>query len=411
MQVILQSGGVGTRLYPLTINKPKCFLKLNGKPIIDYQYKNLQRFNLHKKLTIISNENHVNYFYSYFKNKKYKPKIISEKPGLGSGGSLLRNIKFLDKKFILIYLDIFFDVNFSNFLNKNKNENKIFSHRTEHKFDSDIIRTDECGRIKEICKKNKKTKILSNISISGIYFLKKNILNNIKKTRIDLVDLITKKLNQNKFYSYFSNEKFSDFGSLNRYIKLKKNFNLRQDKKAIFFDRDGTIISEKKFVNSPKKIRVFKKFFKFLNKIKNRNFILICITNQPGIAKGFITKQKLETIHSKLNLIIYKKTGIFFDKYYYCPHYPMPGFKNEIKKFKIICKCRKPKPGMFLSAIKDFNLKKKNIYNIGNSLNDMYAGSNAGIKKNFLISEKKKSITYNKKYKEIDYGKLIPKIK
>ena len=226
-----------------------------------------------------------------------------------------------------------------------------------------------------------------------------------------MVDLIAKKLNQNKFYSYFSNEKFSDFGSLNRYIKLKKNFKLCQDKKAIIFDRDGTIISEKKFVNSSKKIKVFKKFFKFFNKIKNQNFILICITNQPGIAKGFITKKNLETIHSKLNLIIYKKTGIFFDKYYYCPHYPMPGFKNEIKKFKIICKCRKPKSGMFLSAIKDFNLKKKNIYNIGNSLNDMYAGYNVGIKKNFLISEKKKNITYNKKYKEIDYGKLISKIK
>ena len=121
MQVILQSGGVGTRLYPLTINKPKCFLKLNGKPIIDYQYKNLKKFNLHKKLIIISNENHTNYFHSYFKNKKYKPKIISEKPGLGSGGSLLRNIKFLENKFIFIYFDIFFDVNFYEFLKKNKN--------------------------------------------------------------------------------------------------------------------------------------------------------------------------------------------------------------------------------------------------------------------------------------------------
>ena len=41
MQVILQSGGVGSRLFPLTINKPKCFLNLNGEPIINYQYKNL----------------------------------------------------------------------------------------------------------------------------------------------------------------------------------------------------------------------------------------------------------------------------------------------------------------------------------------------------------------------------------
>ena len=70
MQVILQSGGVGSRLYPFTINKPKCFLKLKDKPIIDYQYENLKKYNLHKKLIIISNKNHVHHFQRYFKNKK-----------------------------------------------------------------------------------------------------------------------------------------------------------------------------------------------------------------------------------------------------------------------------------------------------------------------------------------------------
>ena len=76
MQVILQSGGAGSRLYPFTINKPKCFLKLKGKTILDYQYENLKKYNLHKKLIIISNENHVHHFQRYFKNKKYKPKIV-----------------------------------------------------------------------------------------------------------------------------------------------------------------------------------------------------------------------------------------------------------------------------------------------------------------------------------------------
>ena len=83
MQVILQSGGLGSRLFPLTKNKPKCFLKLNGKLVLDYQYENLKKYNLHKKIIIISNNNHICHFQRYFKNKKYKPKIISEKPGLG----------------------------------------------------------------------------------------------------------------------------------------------------------------------------------------------------------------------------------------------------------------------------------------------------------------------------------------
>ena len=411
MQVVLQSGGVGSRLYPFTINKPKCFLKLKGKPIIDYQYENLKKYNLHKKIIIISNENHVHHFQRYFKNKKYKPKIISEKSGLGSGGSLIRNIKLLKKNFILIYLDIFFKVNFSKFLKKYKNENKIFSHKTVHKFDSDVIIVDKNNIIKKICKKKSKKKILSNISISGIFFLKKNILNKNKKGKIDLTHLILKQLNKTRFYSYFSNEKFSDFGTYDRYKNLKKNFKLVQETKAIIFDRDGTIISEKEFVNSSKKLKVFKKFYKLINKINKKNIILICITNQSGIAKGFISEKKLEKIHSKLNNKIYKKTGTFIDKYYYCPHYPVAGFKKEIKKLKIICKCRKPKPGLFLEAINDFNLDKKNIYNIGNAKSDMYAGYSAGIKRNFLLSEDKKNITYNKRYIELNYENFISKLK
>ena len=410
MQVVLQSGGVGSRLYPFTVDKPKCFLKLNGKPIIDYQYENLKKYNLHKKLIIISNENHVHHFQRYFYNKKYKPKIISEKPGLGSGGSLIRNIKFLEKTFILIYLDIFFDINFSRFLRKYKNENKIFSHKTSHKFDSDVIVVDKKNIIKKIFKKKSNKKILSNISISGIFFLKKNFLYK-KNRKIDLADLILKQLNKTKFYSYFSNEKFADYGTHDRYNNLKKNFKLNQKKIAIVFDRDGTIISEKKFVNSPRKLKVFKKFYKLVKRINKKNIILICITNQSGIAKGFISEQKLEKIHSKLNSIIYKKTGAFIDRYYYCPHYPIAGYKKEIKKLKIICKCRKPKPGLFLKAINDFNLDKKNIYNIGNNKSDMYAGYRAGIKKNFLLSENKKNISYKKKYIELSYENLISKLK
>ena len=410
MQVVLQSGGVGSRLYPFTVDKPKCFLKLNGKPIIDYQYKNLKKYNLHKKLIIISNENHVHHFQRYFNNKKYKPKIISEKPGLGSGGSLVSNIKLLEKTFILIYSDIFFDINFPKFLRKYKNENKIFSHKTSHKFDSDVVIVDKKNIIKKIFKKKTNKKILSNTSISGIFFLKKNFLYK-KNKKIDLADLILKKLNKTKFYSYFSNEKFFDFGTHDRYKNLKKNFQSNQKKIAVIFDRDGTIISEKKFVNSYKKLKVFKKFYKLIKRINKKNIILICITNQSGIAKGFISEKKLEKIHSKLNSIIYNKTGTFIDRYYHCPHYPIGGYKKEIKKLKIICKCRKPKPGLFLKAINDFNLDKKNIYNIGNTKSDMLAGYSAGIKKNFLLSENKKNIYYTKKYIELSYENLISKLK
>ena len=159
MQVVLQSGGLGTRLYPLTKNKPKCFLDINGKSIFSFQYDNLKKYNLHKNLLIISNDKHVSYFEKFFENKKFKPKIISEKYGLGSGGSLKQNFGNLENKFILIYLDIFFSkINFKKFLNTNKNQNKIFSHISTHRVDSDLIDVNKDNQIIKNYNKNKNKK-------------------------------------------------------------------------------------------------------------------------------------------------------------------------------------------------------------------------------------------------------------
>ena len=66
---------------------------------------------------------------------------------------------------------------------------------------------------------------------------------------------------------------------------------------------------------------------------------------------------------------------------------------------------------MFLKAIKDFNLNKKNIYNVGNTKNDMYAGYRAGIRKNFLLSDNKKNIFKNKKYTELNHERLAARLK
>ena len=166
MQVILQSGGKGSRLGNLAKNKPKCFLTLNGKPIFHYQYENLKKFNLHKNLLIIVNKDHYTYFEKFFKRKKYKAKIIKETPGLGSGGSLVKNYKILEKKFILIYCDIFFNIDFQKFLKKFKNQNKIFTHVTTHRYDSDLIKTKEDNSILKIIKKKKIKNIFLKIFFS-----------------------------------------------------------------------------------------------------------------------------------------------------------------------------------------------------------------------------------------------------
>jgi len=221
VQVIFQSGGLGTRLYPETLNKPKCFLKINNKTIFSYQYSELRKYNLHKKLIIITNKNHEKYFINFFKKKNNKPKIIREEPIWGSGGSMIKNKNFLQKKFVLIYSDIFFKINFKKFINFEKGKNKIICHKSSHVFDSDTIFFDENKRITKIFHKKEKIK-LSNISMSGIYLLNKNIFNKLRLKKIDMTNIIKKQIKSKVIYSYYSPEEFSDFGTKKRFAKLKK---------------------------------------------------------------------------------------------------------------------------------------------------------------------------------------------
>ncbi len=413
MQVIFQSGGLGTRLYPETLNKPKCFLKINNKTIFSYQYLELKKYNLHKKLIIITNKKHKQYFINFFKKKNNKPKIISEEPIWGSGGSMIKNKKFFQKKFILIYSDIFFKINFKKFINSKKGKNKIICHKSNHVFDSDTIFFDKNNRITKIFSKKEKIK-LSNISLSGIYFLNKNIFNKLRLEKIDMTSIIKKKIKNKIIYSYYSSEKFFDFGTKKRFAKLKKEkFDKRRQKLAFIIDRDGTMIDEKNYVNSIKKIKFLKDFLFFFKQLKKFNPLIICITNQSGISKGFITYKQIHKLHKFLNLKLQKKLKLNIDAFYICPHFPEKGFKAEIKKYKIKCSCRKPQNSLFKLANKNYNLNTANIYNIGNNISDMVPGIKTNIKNNILINRTlKNNVIINKDgYKEMNYFTLTNKFK
>lgn len=79
------------------------------------------------------------------------------------------------------------------------------------------------------------------------------------------------------------------------------------------------------------------------------------------------------------------KVGAFVDAIYVCPHHTDKGFEGERPEYKCNCNCRKPKPGLLLQAAKDFNIDLSESYMIGDSLRDVEAGDNAGVKKSIKV--------------------------
>jgi len=153
--------------------------------------------------------------------------------------------------------------------------------------------------------------------------------------------------------------------------------------KAIFLDRDGVINEivyhkEMGIVDSPfivEQFKLIKDIDKGIFKFQELGFNIIIISNQPGIAKNHHDETTFEKIKEKMHKEFLKE-GIKIDAEYYCFHHP----DAVIKKYKKICNCRKPRPGMILSAAKDFDIDLSKSWMIGDGINDIKAGISAGCK-------------------------------
>ncbi|MBV9962823.1 MAG: HAD family hydrolase [Parafilimonas sp.] len=146
-------------------------------------------------------------------------------------------------------------------------------------------------------------------------------------------------------------------------------------KKAVFIDRDGTLIKDVPYNAKPALIEFMPNAIKSLAALKKNKFLLILISNQSGIARGFFTVEQLNSMHEVIQQTL-SDFNVMLDEIYYCPHHP----EGKIEEFTIECECRKPKPGLILEAAKKNNIDLNNSWMVGDILNDVEAGNAAGCK-------------------------------
>jgi D-glycero-D-manno-heptose 1,7-bisphosphate phosphatase len=153
--------------------------------------------------------------------------------------------------------------------------------------------------------------------------------------------------------------------------------------KAVFLDRDGVIneliyYPEHGIVDSPfipNQFRLLPKVAKAIARFHELGFKVVVISNQPGIAKGYLSQETFAEIRSKMNRELARR-GAFLDAEYYCFHHP----EAKIKRLKANCKCRKPEPGLLLEAEEELDINLSLSWMIGDGLTDVQAGNKAGCK-------------------------------
>ena len=145
-------------------------------------------------------------------------------------------------------------------------------------------------------------------------------------------------------------------------------------KKAIFLDRDGTINVEKDYIYKSEDLVFEEGSIEALKTFKNLGYILIVVSNQSGIARGYFTEADLNIFNNNMNEIL-KKNGVEITEFYCCPHHP-----DGIGKYKKVCECRKPNNKMIEDAIKKYNIDREKSYMIGDKISDIGAGLKSNLK-------------------------------
>ena len=153
--------------------------------------------------------------------------------------------------------------------------------------------------------------------------------------------------------------------------------------RALFVDRDGVLNDlvyneDEKQVTSPftaSQLRVFPYVAPAIKAIKQLGFKVIVISNQPGVAKRQFTLAELDRMNSKIRKEL-SKGGTSLDGEYYCMHHP----EAILRKYREVCDCRKPKPGLLLRAAAENDVDLGASYFVGDALVDVEAGKRAGCK-------------------------------
>lgn len=138
--------------------------------------------------------------------------------------------------------------------------------------------------------------------------------------------------------------------------------------KAIFIDKDGTLVEDVPYNIDPVFLRFEKYALQSLFLLQQHGFDVIIISNQPGISLGYFEENDLKKLEEKIKEMLLK-SNVKLKGFYYCPHAPEEN-----------CDCRKPKPGLILKAAKDMEIDLSQSWMIGDILNDVEAGRRSNCK-------------------------------
>ena len=161
--------------------------------------------------------------------------------------------------------------------------------------------------------------------------------------------------------------------------------------KALFLDRDGVVNVEKNYLYKIDDFELMEGILDVCRHYEAKGYLIIIVTNQSGISRGYYTQEDFNRL-SEWMIEHFKSLGITISRIYHCPHHESIDGQ---------CDCRKPEPGMFLEAQRDFDLDMASSVMIGDNERDIQAAIRAGVATNILLSTQESESAANQIVKSL----------
>jgi D,D-heptose 1,7-bisphosphate phosphatase len=391
MQAVILAGGKGTRLGRPDLPKP--LVRIGEQTLLEHQIAWLRRHGLDEVFVLTGHLAPV--IFDHLRDGSGHGVRLThaiEPYPLGTAGSVALVKHLLRDRFLVVYGDVMLDMDLERLIDFDRCEESLGTlvvHPNAHPYDSDLLEVDEQGTVTAFHPKPRPPHAFyHNLVNAGVYILHPEVVANIPFGKSldfgrDVLPALVR--DGGRLRGYRTTEFLHDVGTPDRLHHVTQDYlqgkiarlNRRHRRRAVFLDRDGVVVRHVDHLSRAEDLELMDGVGEAIASLNGSEYLAVLVTNQPMIAKGFLTTAKLRELHRKMETVLGLQHA-YLDGVYFCPHHPARGFPGEVLELKVPCACRKPQPGMLQQAAQELNIDLPASWMIGDQDSDMLAGKRAG---------------------------------
>ena len=368
-QAVVLAAGFGTRIGPVSSITPKPLAPCSGRPFLSYLLDQFSVAGIEEVIIVASylGAQIFDFSRAYMaENPKLNIKIEEQPIHYETGRRCAEVREQLQDHFLLCYGDNFAPIDLGRYLNSADGTTKLVAYKNDRGYSTSNLAIS--GNNLDSYSHNRKNKKSTHVNL-GYYILSNSLLSKDVDASVSIESIIFSTLDKGKQIEIY--ECHSKYYSVSNMDRLRQATIFFSKRNFIFIDRDGVInakLAPAEYVLHEKQLDIPQTVGEALSLLRENNFTIILITNQPAVGKKLLSKLELSEIHSKMNFKLSKHGGRV-DYVYACLHDWNDG-----------CDCRKPKSGLFLDAQHDLDLNLSEMVYFGDQDRDQEAAENIGVK-------------------------------